>query len=192
VSPPGILLPFVGRPGSFPPTTMPSADFCHEVASPCGSVSPYWTSWQISQGEHASFRTCTPSLRLWPKMDRGLCLVLPRIAGSTSGWSHRCAPDSISVRHPVPSRHPAVAGRLPPQVPLPDTQLPYRYTLRLHRAGSKACQAVQPTDMLGSLLRCVPCPAHNQGIKGDGKMPPRLMPAVIILDEGNYGRKQIS
>jgi len=36
----GYTSPAFGRPGSFPTTTMPSADFCHAVASPYGSVSP--------------------------------------------------------------------------------------------------------------------------------------------------------
>ena len=45
--PSGYTSPVFGRPGSFPPTTMPAvypaiggADFCHTIASPYGSVSP--------------------------------------------------------------------------------------------------------------------------------------------------------
>ncbi|BBO82535.1 hypothetical protein DSCO28_31050 [Desulfosarcina ovata subsp. sediminis] len=87
-------------------------------------------------------------------MDRGLNLVLQ--AGPTDARLTR-----FLFVTPYLRDGPAAAGRLPPQAPLPDTQLPCRYTLRLHRAGSKTCQAIQQTDMLGSLLRCVPCPAHN-------------------------------
>lgn len=36
----GYTSPAFGRPASFSPTTMPSADFCHVIASPYGSVSP--------------------------------------------------------------------------------------------------------------------------------------------------------
>ena len=53
-----------------------------------------------------------PSLRTRPKMDRGLYLVVQTRPDV-------CALYSIPVRHPVPSRYPASAGRLPPEVPSP-------------------------------------------------------------------------
>ena len=49
-------------------------------------------------------------------MDRGLRLVLQ--ARPTDPASY-----PISVRHPVDSRYPAVAGPLPPRAPSPETRL---------------------------------------------------------------------
>src|SRR6056297_503406 len=53
-----------------------------------------------------------PSLRTRPEMDRGLYLVVQTRPGV-------CALYSVPVRHPVLSRHPASAGRLPPEAPSP-------------------------------------------------------------------------
>ena len=101
------------------------------------------------------------------KMDRGLNLVHP--AGPTNARLLKIPLSGTRFLFVTPYLRgcPTAARRLPPQAPLPETQLPYRYTLRLNRAGSKTCQAVQPTDMLGSLLRRVPCPAHNLCFKRD-------------------------
>ena len=68
------------------------------------------------------------------------------------------SPDSIPVRHPVHSRYPAAAGRLPSAAPSPDTQLQYRYTLRLHLAGSKTCQTSPEHWYVGSPLRTCAVP----------------------------------
>jgi hypothetical protein len=51
-----------------------------------------------------------PSLRTRLKMDRGLCLVVQARPGVRALYS-------IPVRHPVPSRYPAAAGRLPSEAP---------------------------------------------------------------------------
>jgi len=113
---------------------------------------------------HTAYGSPTKAVRLIRKaVEQAGTTLVQRNTGSApcvAGWSHICAPDSVSVRHPVPSRHPAAAGRLPPGAPLP-TPVVYRYTLRLHPAGPKTCQATQLPDMLGSLSRCAPCPAHN-------------------------------
>ena len=70
----------------------------------------------------------------------------------------QCTPDSVSVSSPrtfaVPCRSRAAA--FPSTVA--GTKLRYRYTLRLHPAGPKTCQALYLFDMLGSLLRTCAVP----------------------------------
>ena len=63
---------------------MPSADFCHVIVSPYGSITVLMDTRQISRGKHASFRTRAPSIHAWLIMDRGLCRVL-----SAGGGSHQ-------------------------------------------------------------------------------------------------------
>ena len=78
----GVRPPRLFHRSSFPPTNMLSADFCYAIVSPYGSLSPLMDTRQISRGKHASFRTRTPSIPTWVKMDRGLYLVLSAGDGS--------------------------------------------------------------------------------------------------------------
>jgi hypothetical protein len=109
---------------------MPSADFCHMIASPCGSVSPDTGPRGRSPGVNTHL--CAHERRVyvfglrWIE-DFALCcrLVPPN------------PPDSILVHRPVRLRYPAVARRPPSRAPSPDTRLPYRYTVAARCAHSR-------------------------------------------------------
>ncbi len=97
---------------SFPPATIPSADFSHAVKVGCPAFSRFTGTWETSRGKHMPFSTWMPGLRIHPIMDRGLYLVVQARPGV-------CASYPISVGHPVLLWCPASAGRLPSEVSSP-------------------------------------------------------------------------
>jgi len=104
--------------GSFPPATMPSADFSHEIRAGCPNPQPISPA-RGGPGHHGrspGVNTCLsaherrvylPGLR-WIE-DLTLCcgLVPPG------------PPNSVLVHRPMRLRHPASAGQLPPRAPSP-------------------------------------------------------------------------
>lgn len=78
----GVSLP--GSPGSFPPPTMPSADFCAAVREPLGSLSPCSSGTRHRPPEVSStaFRAQPPDLRSAPLMDTDFAIRCPLVRRS--------------------------------------------------------------------------------------------------------------
>ena len=131
----GCTSPAFGRPGSFQPATMPSADFCCVMVSPYGLISP---KGQRSRSPGVNTYLSAHKRRVyafglrWIE-DFALCCRLvppkpPQLGSCTS-------PRAFAV--PCRGR---VASSPAPSL---DIRLPYRYTLRLHQAGFGTCRAPQ-------------------------------------------------
>ena len=71
----------LGKPTARP--TMPSADSCAPVRSPCGFLSSDLDETQVSQVSSIAFAAAPPDLQPWPLMDldfaRSGTLVRPRL-----------------------------------------------------------------------------------------------------------------
>lgn len=163
------------RRGSFPPATMPSADFCRAMVAPYGLISPYG-----QRGRPPGVNTC-PSVRQ--------C----RVYGHTLRWIE----DFVLMCRLVPvcAPHtrflyviPYLRGTLPQQGGfLPMHRHRYPVAIPLHPSPPSGWVKDLPNTskvyISGSLIRTCAVPGTHNGIKGDGKTLPRLMPSVEAVEK---------